>query len=70
MKANKTIAAVAIATALLASPMSAQAGSGARFDDCFVRVDRVVRASFVRMGGWLFYRHAEGVAHRRHDAMW
>jgi hypothetical protein len=69
VKANKTIAAVAIATALLANPMSAQASGGARIDDCFVRLDRVVRASFVRVHGWLFYRHAEWVAYGRHDAM-
>jgi hypothetical protein len=63
MKANKTIAAVAIATALLANPMSAQASGGARIDDCFVRFDHVVRASFVRVHGWFFYRHAARVAY-------
>lgn len=57
MKLNKTIAAIAVASAVLANPVSAQAGGGKRVEDCFVRLDHAVRASFLRVRGWLFHRH-------------
>jgi hypothetical protein len=72
VKAHKTLAALAVAAALLATPMSAAQASGGRYvDDCFVGLDRAVRAEFVRVRGWLFHRHDRRVAHksRHHQAM-